>query len=160
MAKVVEVIEIDRPPEVVYRALIVDAIGRNRGSHLFRGVLGQLSFELLTPEEISVGSRIKETIRTLGGYETVLIVEVTELVPGAKYGSKLTSSRRLKKLDKVFLFEPINASGTRVTMSVNYGITGIFARGLELMIANRAVHQVWRTALTRLKSELEASAHR
>jgi hypothetical protein len=155
MTTIIEKIEIARPPHDVYHRLIEEGIAQNRPGRLFENVLGLVSFEVEPPGRLEVGSRVTETIRTLIGYEEVLVLRIVELKPGAKYRARLISARRLNRFDKTFLFEPSEV-GTSLTMIIDYGLSGIFGRSLQWLIANRTVHRVWSTALARLKADLEA----
>jgi hypothetical protein len=97
-----------------------------------------------------LGTRIRAGSRVLGR-PIGLIVEVTELEPGARFGYRPVSGPL--RTHNVYVFEP-DADGTLVTLTDEIELGGIF-RLLEPMMG-RMVRRQYAANLGRLKAVLEA----
>jgi uncharacterized protein YndB with AHSA1/START domain len=106
--------------------------------------------EQLTEGPLAVGTRIRAGAKALGR-PIGLVVEVTELEPGARFGYRPVSGPL--RTHNVYTFEP-DAGGTLVTLTDEIemnGIAGIF----EPLVA-RMVRRQYAANLGRLKAVLEA----
>jgi uncharacterized protein YndB with AHSA1/START domain len=106
--------------------------------------------EQLTDGPIGVGTRIRAGGKVLGR-PIGIVIEVTELEPGARFGYRPVSGPL--RTHNVYTFEP-DAGGTRVTLTDEIELSGIF--GLFEPLMARMVRRQYGANLGRLKSILEA----
>jgi uncharacterized membrane protein len=141
--KVVVHVRIQRPVEDVYAyTSAVDTMPQWRGD--------VSEAEQLTDGPIAVGTRIRAGGRVLGR-PIGLVVEVTELEPGARFGYRPVSGPL--RTHNVYTFEP-DAGGTLVTLTDEIELRGIF--GLFEPLMGRMVRRQYEANLGRLKAILEA----
>jgi ligand-binding SRPBCC domain-containing protein len=142
--KKVEVrVRIQRPVEDVYAyTSAVDTMPE------WRGDVSEV--EQLTDGPIGVGTRIRAGGKVLGR-PIGLVVEVTELEPGARFAYKPVSGPL--RTHNVYTFEP-DAGGTLVTLTDEIELSGIFGLFEPLMV--RMVRRQYGANLGRLKAILEA----
>ena len=106
--------------------------------------------EQLTDGPIGVGTRIRAGGKALGR-PIGLVIEVTELEPGARFGYRPVSGPL--RTHNVYTFEP-DAGGTLVTLTDEIELSGI-VRLFEPLMA-RMVRRQYGANLGRLKAILEA----
>jgi hypothetical protein len=106
--------------------------------------------EQLTAGPLAVGTRIQATAKAFGR-PMGLVVEVTDLEPGVRFGYRPVSGPL--KTHNVYTFEP-DAGGTLVTLTDEIEMTGI-AGVFEPLMA-RMVRGQYQANLGRLKAILEA----
>lgn len=104
----------------------------------------------LSDGPIEVGTRIRAGSRVLGR-PIGLVVEVTELEPGARFGYRPVSGPL--RTHNVYTFEP-DGDGTLVTLSDEIELAGVL-RLLEPLMG-RMVRRQYAANLARLKAILEA----
>ena len=106
--------------------------------------------EQLTEGPLAVGTRIRAGVKALGR-PIGLVVEVTELEPGVRFGYRPVSGPL--RTHNVYTFEP-DALGTLVTLTDDIEMSGI-ASLFEPLVA-RMVRRQYAANLGRLKAILEA----
>jgi uncharacterized membrane protein len=106
--------------------------------------------EQLTDGPLAVGTRIRAGVKALGR-PIDLVVEVTELEPGVRFGYRPVSGPL--RTHNVYTFEP-DAGGTVVTLTDEFQLGGIF-RLFEPLLAGM-VRRQFQANLGRLKAILEA----
>lgn len=143
MEKIAATIRIDRAPEDVYA--YTTTVGTMPE---WRGDVSEV--EQLTSGPVAVGTRIRAGGKVLGRPIRV-VIEVTELEPGAKFGYRPVSGPL--RTHNVYTFEP-DAGGTRVTLTDEIELSGIF--GLFEPLMARMVRRQYGANLGRLKAILEA----
>ena len=104
----------------------------------------------LTDGPFGVGTRIRAGGRLLGR-PLGIVVEVTELEPGARFAYRPVSGPL--RTHNVYTFES-KAGGTQITLTDEIELSGIF-RLLEPVMA-RVVRRQYQANLSRLKTILEA----
>ncbi len=106
--------------------------------------------EQLTDGPIAVGTRIRAGGRVLGRPIGV-VIEVTELEPGARFGYRPVSGPL--RTHNVYTFEP-DAGGTLLTLTDEIEMNGLL--GLFEPLMARMVRRQYQANLGRLKSTMEA----
>ena len=145
MRKVEVRVRIDRAVEDVYAyATSVDTMPEWRGD--------VSEAEQLTDGPIGVGTRIRAGGKVLGR-PIGIVVEVTELEPGARFGYRPVSGPL--RTHNVYTFEP-HAGGTLVTLTDDIKLNGLF--GLLAPLMARMARRQYAANLGRLKAVLEAQA--
>ena len=143
MRQVEVAVWIDRPVEEVY-AYTVDM---ERWPEWRRDVVGG---ELLTEGPLRVGSQARG-IATILGRRLAIDVQVTALEPGVEFGYRPVKGPL--RTNNLYTFEA-QAGGTRVVLTDDLGLSGVFRVLLPLMPA--FVGSVCRKNLAGLKATLEA----
>jgi hypothetical protein len=154
VGRIVESVDIARPPIEVWRFVIEEGIGDNQGPRVFKDAGGPLEYQVLPPGRLELGARVKERVLAVDGKEDSFTLEVVEFDPGALYRARLVEAARLRHLDETFHFAPIQG-GTQLTVRFEYRIAGLVGPLLERLLANRTLGRMWRTALGRIKTEVE-----
>lgn len=143
MRKVEVRVRIDRAVEDVFAyATAVDTMPEWRGD--------VSEAEQLTDGPIGVGTRIRAGSRVLGRPVGV-VVEVTELEPGARFAYRPVSGPL--RTHNVYSFEP-EAGGTLVTLTDEIALAGIL--GLLEPLMARMTQRQYEANLGRLRAILEA----
>jgi len=106
--------------------------------------------EQLTEGPLAVGTRIRAGVKALGR-PIDLVIEVTELEPGVRFGYRPVSGPL--RTHNVYTFEP-DGGGTLVTLTDEIELRGIF--GLLEPVMGRMVRRQYKASLGRLKSILDA----
>ncbi|OGO56928.1 MAG: hypothetical protein A2Z32_00960 [Chloroflexi bacterium RBG_16_69_14] len=142
MKKVEVRVRIQRPVEDVYAyTSAVDTMPEWRGD--------VSEAEQLTDGPLGVGTRIRAGGKVLGR-PIGLVVEVTELEPGARFAYKPVSGTL--RTHNVYAFEP-DAGGTVVTLTDEIELDGIL--GLFEPLLGAMVRRQYRANLGRLKAIME-----
>ena len=123
MGRIVESVDIGRPPIEAWRFVIEEGIGDNQGPRVFKDAGGPLEYEVLPPGRLELGARVRERALAVDGKEDVFTLEVVEFEEGERYRARLVEAARLRHLDETFRFEPIQG-GTRLTVLFEYRIAG------------------------------------
>ena len=143
MKKVTVRVRVGRDVEDVYAyATTVDTMPAWRGD--------VSEAEQLTDGPIAVGTRIRAGGKVLGRPIGV-VIEVTELEPGARFGYRPVAGPL--RTHNVYTFES-EAGGTLVTLTDEIELSGIF--GLFEPLMARMVRRQYEANLGRLKAILEA----
>ena len=142
MKKVEVRVRILRPVEDVYAyASTVDTMPEWRGD--------VSEAEQITEGPLAVGTRIRAGGKVLGR-PIGIVIEVTELEPGARFGYRPVSGPL--RTHNVYTFES-EAGGTLVTLTHDIELSGIF--GLFEPLMARMVRRQYGANLGRLKAVLE-----
>lgn len=142
MNKVEVRVQIARTPEDVYAyTTTVDTMPE------WRGDISEA--EQLTAGPIGVGTRIRAGGKVLGRPIGV-VIEVTELEPGTRFGYRPISGPL--RTHNVYTFGA-EAGGTRVTLTDEIDLAGIL--GLFEPLLSRMVRRQYRANLGRLKAIME-----
>lgn len=143
MRKVEVRVRIQRPVQDVYAyTSAVDTMPEWRGD--------VSEAEQLTDGPLGVGTRIRAGGKALGR-SVEIVIEVTDLEPGAKFGYRPVSGPL--RTHNVYTFES-EAGGTLVTLTDDLELSGIF-RLFEPLLAGM-VRRQYQANLGRLKARLEA----
>jgi uncharacterized protein YndB with AHSA1/START domain len=141
--KVAVHVRIQRPVEDVYAYATTVATMPE-----WRGDVSEA--EQLTDGPLGVGTRIRAGGKALGR-PIGIVIEVTELEPGARFGYRPVSGPL--RTHNVYTFES-EAGGTLVTLTDDIELSGIFRLFEPLM--SRMVRRQYEANLGRLKAILEA----
>ena len=143
MRKVEVRVRIARAPEDVYaHTTTVDTMPQ------WRGEISEA--EQLTAGPVAVGTRIRAGGKVLGR-SIGLLIEVTELEPGVRFGYRPVSGPL--RTHNVYTFEA-EPGGTLVTLTDEIELRGIF--GLFEPLMGHMVRRQYEANLGRLKSTMEA----
>lgn len=143
MRKVEVRVRIQRPVQDVYaHTSAVDTMPEWRGD--------VSEAEQLTDGPLGVGTRIRAGGKALGR-SVEIVIEVTDLEPGAKFGYRPVSGPL--RTHNVYTFES-EAGGTLVTLTDDLELSGIF-RLFEPLLAGM-VRRQYQANSGRLKARLEA----
>jgi len=138
---------IERPAEDVYAyATTVDTMSE------WRGDISEA--EQLTDGPIGVGTRIRAGGRVLGRPVGV-VIEVTELEPGSRFGYRPVSGPL--RTHNVYTFRD-EAGGTLVTLTDDVALSGVL--GLFEPLLARMTRRGYKANLRRMKAILEAHGRR